>query len=216
MVDALERCVSGALCELDRATQAALQSPVLQQSVALHEIARAFNWWGGPGVIWFAALLWLGGRALKRMRIAELGLRGAEGIALSSAISGITKGLAGRARPFVTPGEPWHFEFAHGWTDAHYFSMPSGHTTATFGFAVAVSLAATRLTPTSRALVTLVAFASAFGVAFARAYTDQHWLTDVMTGALLGAIAGWLLMRTHRRVGASAFDRVMFGGAVAP
>ena len=201
----------GALCLLDRSTQQLLQSAAWQQSAPLHAIAQAFNWWGGPGVIWFAALLWLGGRALGQVRIAELGLRGAEGIAVSSAISGITKGLASRARPFVTPGEPWHFEFARGWTDAHYFSMPSGHTTASFGFAVAVSLAASRLVPRYRALFTGLALLSAVAVAFARTYADQHWLTDVMTGALLGGATGWWLVRLHGRIGSSAFDRALLG-----
>lgn len=201
-----------ALCLLDRSTQEVLQSAAWQQSAALHAIATAFNWWGGPGVIWFAALLWLGGRALKQIRIAELGLRGTEGIAVSSAISGITKGLASRARPFVTPGEPWHFEFARGWTDAHYFSMPSGHTTATFGFVAAASLVAVRFAPLPRAMFVALALLSALAVAFARTYTDQHWATDVITGALLGAATGWWLVRLHRRLGRSAFDRALLGG----
>lgn len=206
----------GVLCLVDRSTQELLQSAVWQQSAALHAIERAFNWWGGSGVIWFAALLWLGGRALKMRRVAELGLRGAEGIAVSSAISGITKGLAGRARPFVTPGEPWHFEFARGWTEAHYFSMPSGHTTATFGFAVAASLAATRFAPPSRALFISLALTSAVAVAFARTYSNQHWLTDVIAGALLGAATGWWIVRLHRRISDPVFDRALLGGTRSP
>jgi membrane-associated phospholipid phosphatase len=202
----------GVICLLDRSTQELLQSAALQQSAALHAIAQASNWWGGPGVIWFAALLWLGGRVLGKVSVAELGLRGAEGLAVASAISGITKGLASRARPFVTPGEPWHFEFAHGWTDAHYFSMPSGHTTATFGFVVAASLAATRLAPRSRYLFASASILSAVAVGFARAYTDQHWLTDVIAGAALGTLTGWSLVRLHRRIGPSVFDRVLLGG----
>jgi len=205
-----------ALCLLDRSTQELLQSAPWQQNATLHTIATAFNWWGGSGVIWFAALLWLGGRALGWARIAELGLRGAEGIAVSSAISGITKGLASRARPFVTPGEPWHFEFAHGWRDAHYFSMPSGHTTATFGFAVAASLAAVRFAPLPRATFITLALVSAVAVAFARTYADQHWFTDVIVGALLGATTGWWLVRLHRRIGSSAFDRALLGGTRSP
>lgn len=201
-----------ALCLLDRSTQQLLQSPAWQHGAALHAFARAFNWWGGQGVIWLAALLWFGGRALGWKRIAEVGLRGAEGTAVSSAMSGITKGLASRARPFVTPGEPWHFEFARGWTDAHWFSMPSGHTTATFGFAVAASFAVARFAPLPRALFGALALSSAVAVAFARVYTDQHWLTDVLVGAILGAVTGWLLTRLHRRFGPSAFDRALLGG----
>ncbi len=198
-------------CDLDSATQAVLQAPAMQESSILHSLAGALNWWGGPGVIWFAAILWLGARALRRTQFAETGLRGAEGIALSSAISGITKGLAGRARPFLVPGEPWHFEFAHGWTDARYFSMPSGHTTATFGFAVAASLAATTWAPLPRRVFTALAIGSAFMVAFARTYTNQHWLSDVVAGALLGSATAFAIVRLHSRLGATAFDRVLLG-----
>ena len=209
----MDSVACGALCLLDRSTQQLLQSPAWQQSATLHAVARTFNWWGGPGVVLFAALLWLGGRALAQARLSEIGLRGAEGLAVSSAISGITKGLASRARPFMTPGEPWHFEFARGWSDAHWFSMPSGHTTAAFGFAVAATLASTRLSLITRAVFATFTIASAIAVAFARTYTDQHWLSDVIAGALLGTITGWALVWLHRRLGNSAFDRALLGAS---
>src|SRR5262249_4500715 len=130
--------------DADRAVAAALQNPALQHSAALHAIGAAFNWWGGPGVIYFTALVWLGARALKPGRTSLLGLRAAEAIAVASALSGILKGFAGRGRPFITPDAPWHWNFLHGWTDARYFSMPSGHATATVAFATAISIASVR------------------------------------------------------------------------
>ena len=69
--------MSNPIYDADRAIAAALQSPALQQNALLHAIGKAFNWWGGPGVIWLAALLWLGGRALKNSRVSLVGLRGA-------------------------------------------------------------------------------------------------------------------------------------------
>lgn len=198
----------------DRALQRWLQDPALQQNPLLHATAQAFNWWGGPGVIWCAALLWLGARALKSRRIAELGLRGAEGIAVASAISGIIKGFAGRSRPFLAPGEPWHWDFAHGWSDAHYFSMPSGHTTATFAFAAAASVVAATWRPASRAAFIAAAFASALLAAVARVYLDQHWLSDVEVGALLGGATGFALARWHARQPDSRFDCALLGPSV--
>jgi membrane-associated phospholipid phosphatase len=205
--------VSNPVYDLDRAVASASQGVALQQSGALHEIGRAGNWWGGPGVIWFAALLWLGGRAIGRARVALIGLRGAEAIAIASAISGIIKGFAGRARPFVTPDEPWHWSFLHGWTDARYFSMPSGHTTATIAFATAVSVASVRWKPPARAVMIAGAFAAVLLVAFARIYTNQHWFSDVATGALLGSVTGFILTRWHERRPGTAFDRALLGAA---
>jgi membrane-associated phospholipid phosphatase len=186
---------------------AALASPVLQNA------ARAVNWWGGPGVIWFAAALWLGGRALGRGRLARAGLRGVEALALASGVSGIIKGLAGRARPFVDGSAPWHWEFNHGWTDARFFSMPSGHTTATTAFVVGV-LCATMAWP-RRARLTLIVplVASAVLVAWARMFADQHWLSDVVAAIAIGTATALILARVHRGRAVSAWDRLLLGGA---
>lgn len=197
--------------EADRAVAAALQTAALQHNQALHAIGEAFNWWGGPGVIWFAAILWLGGRALNLGRVSLLGLRGAESIAVASALNGIVKGLAGRERPFVTPGEPWHWNFSHGWTDGHFSSMPSGHTLATIAFAAAASVASARWDPRQRAALTVVTFFAALLVAFARMYTNQHWLSDVVVGAALGSATGYLLTRWHARHPGTRFDRALLG-----
>lgn len=200
----------GVIFDLDRATQRSIRAPEMQQRAELQFVGRAFNWWGGSGVVWFAALCWLGGRAMAHRRVSEIGLRGVEAMAVSSAICGIIKRIAGRARPFVAPGESWHWSFAHSWTDARYFSMPSGHTTATFAFAAAVTVAAVRV-PRFRRVIGLVVFGSALLVAFARVYTDQHWLSDVVVGALLGTVTGLVLTRWHNRHPQSTFDRVLLG-----
>jgi len=208
--------MSNPLYDADRAIAAALQSPALQHNATLHAIGAAFNWWGGPGVIWLAAILWLGGRALRLGRLSLLGLRGAEAIAVASAINGIVKGLAGRARPFVTPGEPGHWNFSHGWTDAHYASMPSGHTLATIAFAAAIGVASVRWVPPARAAMIAGAFSAALLVAFARVYTNQHWFSDVLAGAVLGSTTGFLLTRWHERHPRTAFDRALLGVAADP
>lgn len=203
--------MSNPVYDLDRAIAAASQAPAWQHVPALHALAEAGNWWGGPGVIGVAALLWLGGRALKRTPLALLGLRAAEAIAVASAISGIVKCIAGRERPFVTPGEPWHWNFLRGWGDAHYYSMPSGHTTATIAFAAAIAVASARWARPSRVAMIVAAFAAVVVVGFARVYTDQHWFSDVVAGAVLGSTTGFLLARWHERHPRTALDHVLAG-----
>ena len=207
--------MSNPLYDADRAIAAALQSPALQQNALLHAIGKTFNWWGGPGVIWFAAILWLGGRALKNARVSLLGLRGSEAIAVASACGSVVKGFAGRARPFITPDEPWHWNFLHGWTDARYFSMPSGHTYATIAFAAAVTVVTARWGRRTRTPIVAGAFLATLLVAFARMYTNQHWFSDVVAGAVIGSAAGFLLTDWHQRHPHSAFDRAMLGAGDA-
>ncbi len=203
------------LYALDADLQRTLRGTTMQSSPALQEIGRAFNWWGGDGVIYYTLLVLIAGRALKRRGMAEFGLRGAEGITIASSISAIIKGAAGRSRPFVAPQEPWHWSFLHGWSDAHYFSMPSGHTTATFGFTAAVCFTVlARQTALLRWSATTLFFAAAFLVAFARMYTDQHWFSDVMVGAAIGIGTGVWLARLHARHPNSRFDRFMLGATL--
>jgi len=200
----------------DMAVQRTLQASRANMSTTGEMLLRAGNWWGGTGVIVFAAVLWLGGRAMRRTMLSRIGLRGAEGIAIASALSGITKGLAGRSRPFFAPGEPWHWDFNHGWSDARFFSMPSGHTTATVAFAVAVTIAAWRAHRANGAIFGAVLLISAVGVGVARMYADQHWLSDVVAALVLGTATSLALARVHERRPAVGYHRVMLGAAGSP
>ena len=196
---------------VDGWVQQQVRDSSVQASSALHALADAANWWGGTGVVVFAALLWLGSRALKQPSVARVGLRGAEGLAVASAVSGLVKGLAGRARPFVTPGEPWHWEFNHGWSDAHYFSMPSGHTTATMAFVIAVLVATRGAAALPRAAFAFSLLMSVAAVAFARVYTDQHWASDIVAALVLGTTTSLLLARVHANSTYPGYHRLMLG-----
>lgn len=195
----------------DLAARAVVRDSTALASPALRGTAQAANWWGGPGVIWFAAALWLGGRAFGRRRLARTGLRGAEALAVASGVSGVIKGLAGRARPFVDGSEPWHWEFNHGWADARFFSMPSGHTTATTAFAVGVLYATADWPWRTRVALVAPLAASAVLVAWARMFADQHWLSDVSAAIVIGGTTALTLARVHRGRPHSAYDRIMLG-----
>jgi membrane-associated phospholipid phosphatase len=205
--------VSNPIYDLDRAVQAALQDPAMQLNGFLQFIAKVFNWWGGPGVIYFAALLWLIGRWRKLPRASMLGLRGVEAIAIASAINSIIKALTGRVRPFVTPDEPWFWRFNDGWSNPHYQSMPSGHTITTMAFAAAITVVAIRFDSFERFGIAFIAYASALLVAFSRLYSNQHWFSDVFVGAALGIATGLYLARWHEQHLGSAFDKTMLGPA---
>lgn len=218
----------GAISASDSAAQTVPANPIWRADIAAQRAMqekrggagadteafwRALNWWGGTGVIVFAALLWLGGRAFGMPVISRIGLRGAEGIAIASALSGIVKGLAGRSRPFLAPGEPWQWDFNHGWSDARYFSMPSGHTTATVAFAVAAAIAAGRARRAGGAVFGAIVIVSALCVGFARMYADQHWLSDIAVAVLLGSATSVALDGIHARRPAIGYHRIMLGAS---
>jgi membrane-associated phospholipid phosphatase len=194
---------------IDRAVEHALQATALQGDAVLRALGKFGNFWGGPGLIYFAVVILVVGVRMRKRALAESGLRGIEAVVFASAASGLAKGLLGRERPFLSPGDPSHWHFNHGWMDARYFSMPSGHTTASWAFAAAVCVVATKFKTVTRFSVTAAALASACIAGFARLYTHQHWMSDVAVGTLLGATVGIAVATWHARNPATFFDRVL-------
>lgn len=71
------------------------------------------------------------------------------------------------------------------------FSFPSGHTGASFAAASALFFAGSRAWSFAGALAVLIGFS--------RLYLYVHYPTDVLGGALLGIMTGWLADRLIRR-----------------
>ena len=114
------------------------------------------------------------------------------GNALVSAL----KPAVGRQRPYVT-GQPDRFRPFSGSGDWHAF--PSAHAIHAFSLAAAVAEEA------HRPWVSVLGYGTASVVGWSRVYVDQHWLSDVAGGAVLGVVAAkatvrWLHQR-ERRVG---------------
>jgi undecaprenyl-diphosphatase len=86
-------------------------------------------------------------------------------------------------------------------------SFPSGHSTSTFGAAVAVS----RMWPQTRVLWWVLAVL----VGYSRIYLGHHYPLDVVGGALLGiAVALWVLGGRHPATYSSTLPRPMPAGLV--
>ena len=81
------------------------------------------------------------------------------------------------------------------------FSFPSGHATA--GAAIAVAIVLGFMRPGHRRRVWfLIAILFSFAMAFSRVYLGAHWLSDVVTGVLLGseaAVGSFALVESIRQ-----------------
>ncbi len=97
----------------------------------------------------------------------------------------IMKDVVGRGRPFVG-GQANAFNFSHFAGTEAYASFPSGHATAAFALAFAVSA----VWPRTR----MVMFVYAVVIAASRLVLLAHHPSDVVAGALVGVI-GALLVR---------------------
>ncbi len=133
---------------------------------AFTNVGNASSWWA-MGLVLAAC----GGSA----RRPALLLGGAA--LLATGASQIIKRTASRPRP-----DPRVLGFSALTEHPDRFSFPSGHTTAAFAVAVALTGEGAWLGPAGMALAT--------GIGLSRVYLGAHYPLDVAAGAVLGSAAG--------------------------
>lgn len=132
----------------------------------------------------------------------QIALISAEAFAVTSMLQGTTAGFASRERPYGRDcGTTIPSELNHCEEDRRYRSFFSGH--ASVSFTMAGTTCSHHLrhdlfgSPLADGLTCGVALSSAATVAMMRVVGKQHYLSDVMTGALVGTLSGfglpWLL-----------------------
>jgi membrane-associated phospholipid phosphatase len=122
--------------------------------------------------------------------IRETSLLSGTAIILAGTISTVSKIAVGRARPYKGEGR---FRFRPFSFNDGYVSFPSGHTIV--AFAVSGVLAERIKNPW--ASVGLYGLAAATGLS--RMYTDDHWLSDVLFGAVISISVSRSLVQWYER-----------------
>lgn len=162
---------------------------------------------GIAGVVGGSALFgWVTGNRFAQSLAADAG----EAVALSGGLTAIAKEAIGRSRPRARRGA-FRFEPFSG-----NASLPSGHVTAAFSLASAVS---ERFDDDLRFAVPLYGLASL--VAFSRVRADAHFASDVFFGAAIGTVVGRTVTALEKRRERNAAPAAVAGGmalvpAVAP
>jgi len=188
---------SAALLPADRELQRVMQRPWVQSSALFKNTTDAFNAYGSPGVFAGSIALYATGWASGRRDVARLGLRAWETIALSGVVAGGIKGLAGRARPYESPGRPGDWRLFSGTTNDRRQSFPSGHATAAFAFASALDHELRVSHPGARRWASPLLYGAAALTGLARMHSNNHWASDVVMGAGIGVVSGIIVARFH-------------------
>jgi len=121
-----------------------------------------------------------------------------ETVLLQQATVGLLKGAVGRTRPFVYNDDPRiPEEYKRSRTAVR--SFPSGHTASAFAGAVFLGEVFSRLNPDdpARHWVRGTSLALACATGWLRIEAGKHFPTDVLAGAVIGALAGWGIPRLH-------------------
>jgi len=188
-----------------------VRSAAWQDQGPLGTLASAGNAWGGSAALALGLGLWGGGVYTRHENVAAVGVRGVEAIVVSGLVTKVLKAGFGRSRPRVTPTDAWDVEFGRGWDNDHE-SFPSGHSTAAFAFAAAVTSETARRAPDRAVLIGAGTFTLAGVTAFARMYDDAHWLSDVTMGAAIGMASGWAVTRWHATRPGNRLDALLLPG----
>jgi membrane-associated phospholipid phosphatase len=140
----------------------------------------------GVSLIIIACILYVVGKVSNK-RLYEAGKMLGIGFLTAGIVTQILKHLLGRARPRVTE----ELLFIGPTLKSGYDSFPSGHTAVAFCFAYILSAHF----PRYRRIFYIIALIAGFE----RAEDFHHFLSDVLAGALIGLIAGKILMKIFQK-----------------
>lgn len=139
------------------------------------------------------------GYSLGQNRAKRVFLDGIESVTIVSALLLAFKISIGRSLP-DSRSRAYQFKpFHNGWDTA----FPSGHTVQAF---VVATVLATSYPEYPWVGIGAMSIASAVG--FSRLYLHEHWLSDVMAGAVLAIAVGWEIVSLHRHPAAGAANEI--------
>ena len=206
-----------AMIPLDRHLALRLQDSTTQANRFLKTGTRRVQYFGDPGSVILSAGLYAIGRATGWRSGADIGLHSFEAVVLSGAITGGLKAITGRARPSASGGkDPDYFSFFGGISNNRFQSFPSGHTTAAFAVASAVTSESRRWSPRATWIVAPAMYGTATLVGLSRMYNNAHWASDVVLGAGIGTFSGLKVVRYSHAHPDNRLDRALLGLHVAP
>ena len=170
-----------------------------------------------PGAYIVGPTLYVVGRLTHHPDIEDLGWHGTEAVVLATGVTGVLKGVLGRARPYVSADtNPRDFKFGKGFSGEDRSSFPSGHTTVAFAAASSVTSEAQRIWPGHSWLVAPVMYGGATLVGLSRMYHNMHWASDVVLGAGIGTFSGIKVVRYSHAHPDNFIDRVILRTSIAP
>ncbi len=185
-----------AVAPLDKPVADEMKETDWQQDQRLRHATQALAFAGGPGPFLLGAGLFTGGMIGRSPTIYGAGERLTESVVLAALLTGLGKGIAGRALPGVKTSEEfeWDRGFHHG--NGPFVAFPSGHTAAAFAMASALTEESSAWQPGIQRYVGPIAYATASAIGLARVYQRVHWMSDLPLAAAIGTWSG-LSVESH-------------------
>jgi membrane-associated phospholipid phosphatase len=209
--------VTVAMFPIDRHIARHLRDPNAPANQFLDHAATGVEVITSPGAFFIGPALYVYGRVADHPGVEDLGWHGTEAALVGSGVTGLLKGLLGRARPYVSlDTNPHDFKLLKGFSSSQRQSFPSGHTTTAFAVAASVTSEVQRMWPQYTWYVGPVLYGGATMVGLSRMYHNVHWASDVALGAGIGTFAGLKVVRYSHAHPDNFIDRVILRTSVMP
>lgn len=156
------------------------------------------------------------GRVAGSHTAADVGLHTLEALVLTTSVSQVVRGVLGRVRPRVSLEDPYAFRPGTGFTGFETRSFPSLHTAAAFATATALVGEIRVRRPGAVKIAAPLLYTAAVVPGLTRVYLNQHWASDIVAGAFVGALLGSRVVsyaHSHRR---TRLDRALLGVSAVP
>lgn len=167
------------------------------------------------GIITYGA-----GRLFRSPVVTDVALHATESVVLASLASQIIRGPLGRTRPYVShDSDQYKFKPFRGFfgdSTFDYRAYPSIHTSSSMAIATVVTMEIHRRTPDATPFVAPVLFAAGMLPGLVRIRLDQHWTSDILSGAFMGVLAGYKVVSYSHAHPDNRFDRMLLSASITP
>jgi membrane-associated phospholipid phosphatase len=207
---------SAAMSYYDRRVARWARGPIVQGDSSRRELVSTLTRINETPMTIAAAATYGIGRVVGSATTADVGLHTFEALVLTTGVSEVIRGVLGRTRPRVAPEDPYDFDPGSGFTSFETRSFPSLHTAAAFATATALVGEIRERKPSATKYAAPLLYTAALVPGLSRVYLDQHWASDIVSGAFLGALLGSRVVsyaHSHRR---TRLDRALLGVSAMP
>ncbi len=203
------------LIPADQALSGLFRQPAIEENRTLQRTAVIFRDLAFPGAVIGAGAAYAYGLIGDNEGWADVGLHAGTALVTAELATYLVKIVAGRARPYQSPGDALDFELFRG-LDYDFQSFPSGHTSAAFAVASALTNEAGIRTPGDQWWIGTLLYSAATLTGVARMYEHQHWASDVLAAAAIGTFAGWKVTQYTHSHGGNELDGIFLGMTIRP
>lgn len=192
------------------------QSSSVQGSSSRHDFVKSLTIVNETPLTIGAFVTYGVGRLAGKPTVADVGLHATEALVLTVAVSEAIRGPLGRLRPRNSPDDQYDFLFWGGFTDFARRSYPSLHSAVGFASATAIVQEIHYRHPQSNVWAAPILYTAALIPGVTRLYLDEHWASDVFSGAVLGAVLGTKVVKYAHTHNKNRLDRWMLGAILVP